>query len=115
MKLITLISLQILQVASWAGFGRETGCGREREEGQGEGGEGGGGGEEEGEEEEEEEGGGEGGEGEGGKELMTTFDNSVCDPTRCITTINHIYFSHLLTLLISSPNIQFLMFDLKEL
>merc|ERR1711974_203891 len=66
---------QILQVASWAGFGREAGCRREREEGQGEGGEGGGGGEEE-----EEEGGGEGGEGEGGKELMTTFDNSVCDP-----------------------------------
>jgi len=27
---------------------------------------------------------------------MTTFDNSVCDPTRCIITINHIYFSHLL-------------------
>ena len=23
---------------------------------------------------------------------MTTFDNSVCDPTRCIITINHIYF-----------------------
>jgi len=42
---------------------------------------------------------------------MTTFDNSVCDPTRCITTINHIYFSHLLALLIRSPNIQLIALD----
>ena len=113
MKLVTFTLLQILQVTSWAGCGRETGCRREREEGQGEGGEEGGG--------EEEEGGGEGGEGEeGGKELMATFDNSVCDPTRCIIiiiiTINHIYFSYFLFNLCIVHQISnwLLTFDLKK-